>query len=337
MGRRQSVRVARALLLVGVSLGGAAHGSVRLADGHGRLEVQAAAGGKGAGLLAGESLGKGTLVVGPQAHASLQTDDGARLEVEGPARLEVVTATATEVLLASGHLTAEGGSRAVQVKAASGVVSLATGAHFEVALTDDGALHVTSRTGAVQLTQGAAKATVAAGKELRLARGEALLGDAVAQAEAPAAPAAPTLPTPAVKAPPVAAAPTPTAAPPAAPAADAPARLTVKWPKGPVAVGFTLRGQASPGAEVTANGVAAEVRKSGAFSVKLELPEGPSVVQVSTTTQGGKTASDQHEVRAVVPPAESEPKAEAEGASTSKGDKPPEGKPQVKQEGAGWE
>lgn len=324
MGPRRRLLTLSPLALATLLHAAPAHAAVKMVDGRGRVEVIPAAGGRGAGLLPGEALGPGMLAVGPKGHATLATDDGATLELEGPARLGVESAAETQVALASGHLLVSGGTHPLKVSAASGLVAVATGARFEVALADDGALRVAAQQGAVQLSQGAARATVAQGKELKLARGEALLGDAVA-AVAPPVATPPAAPAPKGVAAVAALAPAPVRVPPA-PKVETEPKLEVKWPKGPVAMAFTLRGQATPGAQVTANGVAAEVRRSGAFSVKLELPEGQSVISVSETVVGGKTIADQREVRAVAKAAEPAEAGKAQGS-----------KPQVKQEAAGWE
>lgn len=331
----------RRLLFAGagvLALGAAqpqAHAGVVLTDGKGRVELLPGNGGRGLGVLPGEPLGAGVLSV-EKGRAVLATDDGATLELEG-ARAQVTSAETTRVALERGKLSASGGSRALKVEAANGLSATATGAHFELALGDDGSLDIADTQGALQLAMGDAKVELAAGQKLHLDKGQPLYGPgspSLAKARdekpAPKLAAAEVPEKPAAKAEP--AKPEPTPAPSPAPAAP---QLSVKWPATAVFTTYTLRGTTAPGAKVSAGEATAVARKNGSFSLKLTLPEGESQVEVKVTAADGQQASESHALRAIAPPAKPAQDA-AEPAKPAAGSEGAD-KPEVKQEGAGWE
>ena len=358
---------------------GSAGASVVMEDGSGRVEVIAKGQSRGLGILPGEPLGAGTLALGPEAHAIFKTSDGATLELSAATRAQLNSGQATQVELAAGTVTAAVGAHPVRVQAAGGLLATASGGKFEVALASDGSVKVVSQQGPVELRLGDSKSELGSGKSIELAKGEPL----PALTQAPAAPVAAARPAaklpepekvamvdpaPVAKQPkPVAEQPEPAAKPVAAvapkpekakpaPVPVGPPTLNVKWPASAVALSYTLRGKVSPGATVSVNNVAAEVRKSGSFTAKIELPEGESIVEVKAVGPDGQELAQKHAVTAAEPPMEApapaKPAAPVEAqadddappAKPAKVAKPaapkPAGnaaKPQVTQEAAGWE
>jgi len=333
---------------------GSAGASVVMEDGSGRVEVIAKGQSRGLGILPGEPLGAGTLALGPEAHAIFKTSDGATLELSAATRAQMNSGQATQVELAAGTVTAAVGAHPVRVQAAGGLLATASGGKFEVALASDGSVKVVSQQGPVELRLGDSKSELGSGKSIELAKGEPL----PALTQAPAAPvAAAKLPEPEkvamVDPAPVAKQPKPVAE---QPVPVGPPTLNVKWPASAVALSYTLRGKVSPGATVSVNNVAAEVRKSGSFTAKIELPEGESIVEVKAVGPDGQELAQKHAVTAAEPPMEApapaKPAAPVEAqadddappAKPAKVAKPaapkPAGnaaKPQVTQEAAGWE